>query len=36
MLYREIITGFSDIPTRHTNTMCEQYLEFFNVKPSDI
>jgi len=33
MLYREIIAVFSEIHTKHTNTVCRQNVEFLNVKP---
>jgi len=33
MLYREIIAVCSEIHTKHTNTVCGQNVEFFNVKP---
>jgi hypothetical protein len=32
MLYREIITVFSQIHTKHTNTLCGQNVELLNVK----
>jgi len=32
MLYREIIAVCSQIHTKHINTLCEQKVEFFNVK----
>jgi hypothetical protein len=32
MLYREIITVCSEIHTKHINTLCEQNVEFVNVK----
>ena len=32
MLYREIIAVDSEIHTKHINTLCEQNIEFFNVK----
>ena len=32
MLYREIIAVCSQIHTKHTNTLCRQNVEFFNVK----
>ena len=32
MLYREIITVCSQIHTKHTNTLCGQNVELFNVK----
>jgi len=33
MLYREIIAACSEIHTEHINTLCEQNVEFFSVKP---
>ena len=33
ILYREIITVCSEINTEHTNILCEQNVEFLNVKP---
>ena len=33
MLYREIIAVCSDILTESINTLCEQIMEFFYVKP---
>ena len=35
MLYREIIAVCSQIHTKHINTLCEQNVEFVNVKPGD-
>ena len=32
MLYREIITVFSEIHTKHINTLCGQNVELLNVK----
>jgi len=32
MLYMEIIAVFSQIHTKHTNTLCGQNVEFLNVK----
>jgi hypothetical protein len=32
MLYREIIAGFSEIHTKHVNTLCGQKVELLNVK----
>jgi len=32
MLYREIIAVFSEIHTKHINTLCGQKVEFVNVK----
>jgi len=32
MLYREIIAVYSQIHTRHINTLCGQDLELLNVK----
>jgi len=34
MLYREIIAVCSQIHTKHTNTLCWQYVEFVSVKPA--
>jgi hypothetical protein len=33
MLYREIVAVCSQIHTKHINTLCEQNVEFVNVKP---
>jgi len=33
MLYREIISVFLNIHTKHINTLCGQNVEFLNVKP---
>jgi hypothetical protein len=33
MLYREIIAVFSQIHTKHINTLCGKKLELLNVKP---
>jgi len=33
MLYREIIAVFSEIHTKHTNTLCGQNVELLNGKP---
>ena len=33
MLYREIIAVCSQIHTKHINTLCEQNVELFRVKP---
>ena len=35
MLYKEIIVVFSEIHTKHINTLCDQNIEFLNVKPGD-
>jgi len=35
MLYREIIAVFSQIHTKHINTLCGQNVEFVSVKPID-
>ena len=35
MLYREIIAVCSQIHKEHTNTLCGQMVEFFNIKPFD-
>ena len=32
MVYREIITDFSEIHTKHINTLCGQNVELLNVK----
>ena len=32
MLYREIIAVYSQIHTKHTNTLCGQNVELLNVK----
>jgi len=32
-LYREIIAVYSEIHTKHTNTLCGENVEFFYVKP---
>jgi len=32
MLYREVITVYSQIHTKHINTLCGQNVEFLNVK----
>jgi hypothetical protein len=32
MLYREIVAVCSEIHTKHINTLCEQNVEFVNVK----
>ena len=32
MLYREIIAVFSQIHTKHINTLCGQNVELLNVK----
>jgi len=32
MLYREIIAIFSEIDTKHINTLCGQNVELLNVK----
>ena len=33
MLYREIVAFFSEIHTKHINTMCGQKVELLKVKP---
>ena len=33
MLYREIIAVFSEIHTKHINTLCRQNVELVHVKP---
>jgi hypothetical protein len=32
MLYREVIAVYSQINTKHINTLCGQNVEFVNVK----
>jgi len=32
MVYREIIAVYSEMHTKHINTLCGQNVEFFNVK----
>jgi len=32
MMYREIIAVFSEIHTKHINTLCVQNVELLNVK----
>jgi len=32
MLYMEIIAGYSEIHTKHINTLCAQNVDFLNVK----
>jgi hypothetical protein len=32
MVYREIIAVYSEIHTKHMNTLCEQTVELLNVK----
>ena len=32
MLYRDIIAVFSEIHTKHLNTLCRQNVELLNVK----
>ena len=32
MLHRELIAVFSEIHTKHINTLCGQYVELLNVK----
>jgi hypothetical protein len=36
MLYREIIAVGNDSHIKHINTICEQKLQFFKVKPGGI
>jgi hypothetical protein len=36
MLYSEIIAVYSEILTKHINTLCGQNVEFVNVKRIDI
>jgi hypothetical protein len=33
LMYREIIGVYSQIHTKHSNTLCVQDVEFLNVKP---
>ena len=33
MPYREIIAVYSQIHTKHANTLCGQNVEYFSVKP---
>jgi hypothetical protein len=33
MLYREIIAVYSEIHTKHVNTLCGQIVEYVNSKP---
>jgi hypothetical protein len=33
MLYRDIIAVYSQIHTKHINTLCGQNVEFVNIKP---
>jgi hypothetical protein len=33
MLYREIIAVYSQIHTKHINTLCAHYVKLLNVKP---
>jgi len=33
MLYRDIIAVYSEIHTKHINTLCGQNVELLNVKP---
>ena len=33
MLYMEMIAGFSQVHTKHTNTLCGQNVEYLSVKP---
>jgi len=35
MLYREIMAVCSEIHTKHKNTLCEQNVEFLNIKNGD-
>ena len=32
MLYKEIMAVCSEINTKYINTLCEQYVEYINVK----
>ena len=34
MLYREIVAVYSDIRTKHINTLCGQNVELLNVPTS--
>ena len=34
MLYREIIAVYSQIQTKHTNTLCGQNVELLSFEPS--
>ena len=36
MLYTEIIPFYSEIHTKHINTLCGQNVEFMNVKAGGI
>jgi len=36
MLYKQIITVCSEIHTKHTNALCGQNVEFFDVKLSNV
>ena len=36
MLYSEIMVVFSEIHTKHTNTLCGQNVELVNVKAGGI
>jgi len=36
MLYREIIAVYSEIHTKHINTLCGQKVELLNVKSGGI
>jgi hypothetical protein len=33
MLYRETMAVWSEIHTKHTNTLCGQNIELLNIKP---
>jgi len=33
MMYSEIIAVYSQIHTKHINTLCGQYVKWLNVKP---
>jgi hypothetical protein len=35
MLCRKIIAGYSEINTKHVNTLCGQNVEFLNSKVGD-
>ena len=36
MLYREIIAVYSQIHTKHINTLCGQNVEFVDFKPGGL
>jgi hypothetical protein len=35
MLFGEIIAVYSEIHTKHTNTLCGQNIEFGKIKPGE-